>query len=441
MGGGPWLGPGRGGWAQAGARCGTRASGPLAGANLGALAWIYSCFSCTPTTAPLRFWHYSVLCVHYSWIRRCAVPYRRRTDSAGQSRSPVQYLARFAVSDGTDSGQSHLAPSPRLDPVPIPRASTAIAGDRGDGLHGQDGSTRSLTWTFHACTSGRANVLACICAAQRRQPEQARSTIHPHPAAHPRSHLIARTGGLLPASWLVSARVEALRQGPRLQALPRHRPANPNPGRVERRFRAAPGSQSWPLEPAAPAMPPHGSRATAPARRVSGLQTARAVLEYAGREGTLTRGRLVEGMAGGLRASPLKGGLGLAIGRLLPSCRPPKIPCAGVRLPFSWTRRPGVEMKSRAAPDNAFSGPVSLQYCNITRFPLWRRDPPCRTPVRATTEHVHTGTSATWCQSEPGARAQPCLSRSLSPLTLLPPDHRARAPPQTCFFRPGAGPC
>lgn len=47
----PWAG---GAWAKAGARCGTRASGPLAGANLGALAWIYSCFSCTPTTAPLE---------------------------------------------------------------------------------------------------------------------------------------------------------------------------------------------------------------------------------------------------------------------------------------------------------------------------------------------------------------------------------------------------
>lgn len=33
----------------------------------------------------------------------------------------------------------------------------------------------------------------------------------------------------IPASWLVEARVETLRQGARLQALPRHRPANPNP--------------------------------------------------------------------------------------------------------------------------------------------------------------------------------------------------------------------
>ena len=70
---GPWdldLALGEGG---VGKGRGTTAGGPLAGANLGALAWIYSCFSCTPTTAPLGFWHYSVLCVHYSWIRRCAV--------------------------------------------------------------------------------------------------------------------------------------------------------------------------------------------------------------------------------------------------------------------------------------------------------------------------------------------------------------------------------
>lgn len=181
--------------------------------------------------------------------------------------------------------------------------------------------------------------------------------------------MIARTGGLLPASWLVGACVETLRQGPRLQALPRVPPtliqgeSSPDS--------AAPGSQSRPLEPAAPAMPPHGTRATAPAveslacrrrARCLGIRWAR------GDPGArASRGMEWQGLAR------------LAVGGRLetgdwpspPSCCPPKIPYfyAGVRLPFSWTRRPGVEMKSRTAPDNAFSGPVSLQNCNVTRFP------------------------------------------------------------------------
>lgn len=100
---------------------------------------------------------------------------------------------------------------------------------------------------------------------------------------------------------------------------------------------------------------------------------------------------------------------------------------AGVRPPFSWTRQHGVEMKSRAAPDNAFSGPVSLslQYCNTTRF-LEGGDPPCR--VRATTEYVHTSTLR-------GANPNPALGRNLVSPIIEP----GSAP--NLLFRPGPGPC
>lgn len=124
------------------------ASGPLVGANLGGSGMDLQPFQLHPDHGPAGIWHYSVLYVHYSWIRRCAVGALHCQCRPISSSHCAEF--RFGVSNWTNRLRAESAGPKRATRPPV--SSQARQSRRqGAGVMGYTDRTATHTWTFHSC--------------------------------------------------------------------------------------------------------------------------------------------------------------------------------------------------------------------------------------------------------------------------------------------------